>query len=100
MNGFDCGALFIWVPYWFTSWSLFWPASLTGTLGGTAGGFDFLDIYASVINASLFPFPSLTIGISGAGLFSAYINPVRHNKLHPWKTYMAYYYFSGKFCCV
>ena len=39
--GFDCGALFIWVPSWFTSWSFFWPTSLTGILEGTSGGVCF-----------------------------------------------------------
>ena len=73
MNGFDCGAIFIWVTSWFTSWSFFWLTSLTVTLGGTAGGFDFLNISARVLNAYLCPFPNFTKGIAGAGLCGAYI---------------------------
>ena len=49
---FNCGAIFIWVPSWFTSWDFFWPTSLAVTLGGTAGRFDFLDILARVFSAS------------------------------------------------
>ena len=70
MNVFDCGALLIWAPSWFTSWSLFSPTSMAGTLGGTAGRFDSLNISARVLNVSLFPFPSLTIGIAGTGFFN------------------------------
>ena len=71
MNGFDCGACFIWVSSWFTSWSFFWPTYLTSALGGPAGGFDFLNISARVFNDSLCPLPIFTIGLSGAGFYSA-----------------------------
>ena len=74
MNGFDCGVLLIWVPYWFTYWSFFLPTSLTGALGGTAGEFAFLNISARVLNDSFCPFPSLTIRIAVSVLCSAQIN--------------------------
>ena len=67
VNGFYWDANLIWFLSWFTSWSLSWNTSLTGTLGGTAGGFDFLNISARVLNSSLCPFPSLTIGLAGDG---------------------------------
>ena len=71
MNGFDCGSLFMRVPYWLTSWSFFWPTSLTGTVGGNAGGFAFLNIYARFFNDFLCPFPDLTKGLVGDGFCSA-----------------------------
>ena len=88
--GFDCGALFIWVPSWFTSWSFFWPTSLTGTLGGTAGGVAFLNISAGVYNSSLCPCPNYTKGMQVMDSVVYILDLVWHDKLHPWKTYVAY----------
>ena len=73
MTGFDWDAIFICFLSWLTSFSFSWTTSLTGTLEGNAGGLDFLNISARVFNASVFPFPNLTSGLSGAGLYSAYI---------------------------
>ena len=71
VNGFDWGAIFIWVPCWFTSWSFFWNTSLSITLGGTDGGFDFMDISSRVINTYLCTFPIANRRLAGDGLCSA-----------------------------
>ena len=73
MNVFDWDEFFIWVISWFICWSFSWYAPLTGTLRGTAAGVYFLNISARDISASLCAFPSLTIGLAGAGLYSAEI---------------------------
>ena len=71
--GFNCGAIFIWIPSWINSWSLSYPTSLTVTLGGTAGGFAFLNILARFFNYSLCPFHNLNRRFAGAGSCSAYM---------------------------
>ena len=68
MNGFAWYALLIWALSWFTSLGFSWTTSLTSTLRGIAGGLDFMNISSRVLYDSLYPFPILDSGLSGAGL--------------------------------
>ena len=99
--GFDCGALLILIPSWFTSWSFFWPTSLTVTLGGTAGEFAFLNIYR--LGSSMLPCVHDLILLKGLQVLYSVVHRldiVWRDKLHPWKTSVAYNCFWGGFYCV
>ena len=74
VNGrLGCYEFLICVSSWFTCWVFSWYAPLTGTLEGTSGGGSFPNISDRDINYSLWKFPSLTSGMSGAGLFISWI---------------------------
>ena len=61
----------IWFSSWFNYWSFSGYAPSIGILVGTAREVDFPNIFASYINAFVFTFTSLSIGLLVSGFCSA-----------------------------
>ena len=96
LNGYDWDAFFIWVISWFTCWSFSWYAPLTGTLGGTAGG---VVSWIFPLGISITPCVHLIVWTVVLLVLDSVIqklNPMRHELLHMWRTFMACWNVLGK----